>query len=655
MHARTQPLAPWTTLTILVLTTILLGCTPPAPLVVSYDGPVADWPAYGATPGGTKYSAANQITVDNVQFLEQAWEHNSGDIRQAGPTPGGGFINQSSFQVTPIVVDDTLYYCTTFNRVFALDAETGAEKWSFDPQIDKYGDFLPNCRGVSVWRSGASGFCEDRIITGTLDARLIALDAASGKPCSDFGENGEISIVPGLTEHESFEYGITSPPAILNDLIVTGAMVADLQRVGVPSGVVRGYDVRTGELRWAWNPVPPDMEQFEADGSYRSGTANVWSIIAADPERDLVFVPTGNTSPDYFGGLRKGLDFYSSSVVALRGATGEVAWSYQMVHHDLWDYDTPAQPTLMDLEVNGEMVPVVVQVTKMGMTFVLHRDTGEPVYPVVEKPVPQDPVAGEYLSPTQPFPTHFPNLMPPITADDAWGLTFWDEGQCRDTLNEMRNDGIYTPPTIDGSVLYPSNGGGNNWGSPAINPDSQTMYVVTMRAPAYVKLIPRDICEAERRPNQLGTPYCADADFLMSPIGIPCTEPPWATIDAVDLVAGKILWSVPLGTTRDMAPFPFWWLKGVPAIGGPVVTGSGLLFIGAAMEQAFRAFDTATGEELWKVRLPTAANSTPMTYRLRKDSRQFVVVAAGGHWSGGTPAGDHLIAYALPQSNLDSP
>ena len=653
MQTRAHLFAPGIFLATLILLTHIASCTGPPP-EVSFEGPVADWPAYGATPGGTKYSAANQITADNVQYLEKVWEHNSGDIRQAGPAPDGGFINQSSFQVTPIVVDDTLYYCTTFNRVFALDAETGTEKWSFDPQIDKYGDFLPNCRGVSIWRSGKSGFCEDRIITGTLDARLIALDAASGEPCGDFGENGEISIVPGLTEHESFEYGITSPPAILNDLIVTGAMVADLQRLGVPSGVVRGYDVRTGEMRWAWNPVPPDMEQLEADGSYRSGTANVWSIIAADPERDLVFVPTGNTSPDYFGGLRKGLDFYSSSVVALRGATGEVAWSYQMVHHDLWDYDTPAQPTLMDLEVNGEMVPVVVQVTKMGMTFVLHRDTGVPVYPVVEKPVPQDPVAGEYLSPTQPFPTHFPNLMPPITADDAWGLTFWDEGQCRDRLNEMRNEGIYTPPTIDGSVLYPSNGGGNNWGSPAINPDSQTMYVVTMRAPAYAKLIPRDICEAEQRPNQLGTPYCVDADFLMSPIGIPCTSPPWATIDAVDLVAGKILWSVPLGTTRDMAPFPFWWLKGVPAIGGPVTTGSGLLFIGAAMENAFRAFDTATGEEVWKVRLPTAANSTPMTYRLRKDSRQFVVVAAGGHWSGGTPAGDHLIAYALPQGNLDT-
>ncbi len=653
MQTRAHLFAPGIFLATLILLTHIASCTGP-PAEVSFEGPVADWPAYGATPGGTKYSAANQITADNVQYLEKVWEHNSGDIRQAGPAPDGGFINQSSFQVTPIVVDDTLYYCTTFNRVFALDAETGTEKWSFDPQIDKYGDFLPNCRGVSIWRSGKSGFCEDRIITGTLDARLIALDAASGEPCGDFGENGEISIVPGLTEHESFEYGITSPPAILNDLIVTGAMVADLQRLGVPSGVVRGYDVRTGEMRWAWNPVPPDMEQLEADGSYRSGTANVWSIIAADPERDLVFVPTGNTSPDYFGGLRKGLDFYSSSVVALRGATGEVAWSYQMVHHDLWDYDTPAQPTLMDLEVNGEMVPVVVQVTKMGMTFVLHRDTGVPVYPVVEKPVPQDPVAGEYLSPTQPFPTHFPNLMPPITADDAWGLTFWDEGQCRDRLNEMRNEGIYTPPTIDGSVLYPSNGGGNNWGSPAINPDSQTMYVVTMRAPAYAKLIPRDICEAEQRPNQLGTPYCVDADFLMSPIGIPCTSPPWATIDAVDLVAGKILWSVPLGTTRDMAPFPFWWLKGVPAIGGPVTTGSGLLFIGAAMENAFRAFDTATGEEVWKVRLPTAANSTPMTYRLRKDSRQFVVVAAGGHWSGGTPAGDHLIAYALPQGNLDT-
>ena len=320
-----------------------------------------------------------------------------------------------------------------------------------------------------------------------------------------------------------------------------------------------------------------------------------------------------------------------------------------MVHHDIWDYDAPAQPTLMDLEVNGEQVPVVVQVTKMGLTFVLHRDTGEPVYPVEERPVPQSPVDGEYLSPTQPFPTHFPNLMKPISVDDAWGMMLWDEAQCREAISALRNEGIYTPPTVGGSLFYPGNGGGNNWGSPAIHPTSQTMFVITMRLPNYLKLTPREECEASGRSNQSGTPYCSETSFLMSPLGVPCTSPPWATLDAMDLVAGEVLWSVPFGTSRDMAPFPFWWIEGVPAIGGVTVTESGVVFAAGSMEHAFRAFDAATGEILWETRLPTAANSTPMTYQLGADRRQFVLIAAGGHMVGLNRPGDHLIAFALPK------
>ena len=639
------------------------GCSAslPSGLPKVGSGKAAGWPAYGATPGGTHFSSATQITPENVAWLEQAWVHNSGDFRDAGPSADGGYMGSSAFQVTPILVDETLYYCSPFNRVFALDARTGREIWSYDPRVDISQNWvLPNCRGVSSWKApdwteSDPRQCLHRILTGTVDARLIALDASTGEPCADFGDNGAVDITPEISRHSPLEYGITSPPAILNDLVITGSMVLDNVRTDIPSGVVRAYDIRTGEQRWAWNPVPSHMAQRDEDGSFRSGTTNVWSIISVDAERDLVFVPTGNTSPDYYGGHREGLDHYSSSVVALHGATGELAWHYQMVHHDIWDYDTPAQPTLMDLEVDGEKVPVVVQVTKMGLTFVLHRDTGEPVYPVEERSVPQNPAEGEYLSPTQPFPTHFPNLMEPVSADDAWGMMIWDKMVCADKLGELRNEGIYTPPTVQGSLFYPGNGGGNNWGSPAINPDSQTMFVITMRTVNVLKLTPREECEKAGRTNQRGTPYCSSTSMLMSPLGVPCVEPPWSTLDAVDLAEGKILWSVPFGTTRDLAPFPFWWIQGIPAIGGVMTTVTGVVFGSGAMEHAFRAYSAQTGETLWEARLPTAANSTPMTYQLEEGGKQYVVVAAGGHMTGFNKAGDHLMAFALPNESDIAP
>jgi quinoprotein glucose dehydrogenase len=629
---------------------LLTGCSQ-SESPVATGGDVATWTAYGGSPGGTHHSTASQITRDNVSGLELAWEHRSGDIRHGRPLGGEELpMTPSGFQATPIVIDDTLYYCSPFNMVFALDPETGEEKWRFYPGVDHDTHILPNFIGVSSWRSGREGRCEHRIFVGTLDARLIALDATTGEPCRDFGEAGEVDVTHRISKHQPIEYSITSPPAILNDLAITGSLVLDNMRTDAPSGVVRAYDVRTGALRWAWNPIPPGMEPLNEDGTYRSGTTNVWSIIAVDEERNLVFVPTGNTNPDYFGGHRDGLDHYSSSVVALDGNTGEVVWHFQMVHHDLWDYDTPAQPTLMDLRIDGETIPVVIQVTKMGMTFVLHRETGEPVFPVEERPVPQGAVAGEYLSPTQPFPSHIPHLLPPIDEDDMWGLTFWDRGACRETLKTLRNEGIYTPPSLGaGSVLYPSNGGGNNWGSPAIHLGEQVMVVVTWRMAATSMLIPREECDDVLQ-KQLGTPYCVETGLLTSPVGVPCTAPPWATVDAIDLAAGKLLWSVPLGTTRHIAPFPFWWIKGVPGIGGPIVTATGLIFNGASLDHYLRAHDLATGEVLWKAELPTSANSVPMTYQTRRDGRQFVVVAAGGHWGAPNPVGDHLRAFALPES-----
>lgn len=613
------------------------------------SGTPSGWPAYGATPGGTHFSRANQITPANVDQLEVAWHHRSGDFRKARDAEPYA-LSQSSMQVTPILVNDRLYYCTPANRVIALNAENGEEIWSYDPQVNMDEvPVLPNCRGVSSWQSGQAGFCEHRIFTGTFDARLIALDAETGKPCPDFGKAGEIDTSDGMSEHHPGEYGITSPPAILGDTLITGSMVLDNQRTDSPGGIVRAYNVRNGALEWLFNPVPPDSPERNNDGTWRSGTTNVWSIISVDEQRNLVFLPTGNTTPDYYGGHRNGLDHFSSSVVALHGDTGELAWHFQMVHHDVWDYDTPAQPTLVDLQVNGERVPALVQVTKMGMTFVLHRETGKPLWPVEEQPVPQQgKVPEEYLSPTQPFPTHIPHLLErKFTADKAWGLTFVDQAQCEDRIENLRNEGMYTPPSVQGSLNLPGNAGGNNWGSPAINPDTGIMVVFTTRVPTITRLVPREKCEGNQQP-QKGTPYCVETGWVVSSLGMPCSAPPWGTLDAIDLAAGKHLWSVPLGTSRNMAPFPFWWIKGLPGLAAPMMTMTGLVFSGISNEHALRAFDASTGEELWHGDLPTAGNALPMTYQLRPGGKQYVVIAAGGHWSGGSPPGDHIIAFALP-------
>ncbi|MBT4494532.1 MAG: pyrroloquinoline quinone-dependent dehydrogenase [Gammaproteobacteria bacterium] len=631
----------------LVLILGLVGCGKLGPLEDIPTGTIAEWSSYGATPGGTHFSSGTQITPDNVGHLKQAWVHRSGDFRDLTDA-GIKFPTQSAFEVTPIVVEDRLYYCSPFNIVYALNAETGEEIWAYKSDVDRMADVMPICRGVNSWQSGKTGFCEHRIITGTLDARLIALDAETGKPCEGFGDKGEVDVSDGLSEHNPWEYSITSPPAILGDRIITGAHVFDNQRTGVPSGVVRSYDVRTGELLWAWNPVKPGTVERNDDDTYLAGTTNVWSIISVDAGRDMVFVPTGNTSPDYYGGHRGDLDYYFSSVVALAGETGEVIWRQQLVHHDIWDYDTPAQPTLIDITVDGSVVPALVQVTKMGMTFAFNRDTGEPLWPIEERPVPQEgAVPEESISPTQPFPTHIPYQHElALTPDDAWGMTPWDRGKCEDLIAE-KAPRIYTPPSLTGTVSHPSAGGGSNWGSPAIDPRTGIMVVYTMRVPTLTTLVPRAECEGAGQP-QTGTPYCVETTFLASPLGVPCTAPPWGTLDAIDITAGEYLWSVPMGTTRDIAPFPVWWIKGLPGFAAPMMTASGLVFSGVSNEHAFRAYDVKTGEELWKADLPTSANALPMSYQISESGRQYVVVAAGGHWSGGSPAGDYLIAYSLP-------
>ena len=632
---------------------------------------VDDWTAYGKDSGGGHYSKASEITPENVHNLERAWVHRSGDF-QDGANTRGTISNeiQTSFQATPLLVDETLYYCTPFNRVFALNPETGQEKWIFDPEVDPAGRPLKTCRGLSSWKDlnkNQGDVCYHRIVGITMDVELFSIDGKTGKLCDDFGNKGIVNLRKGLGNHPDTYYWSSSPPAIIGNKLIVGGSVIDNLSINIPGGVVRAYDIRTGELIWYWDPIPPGKEAvLDDDGNhlYQRGTANVWSIISTDPDLNMIYLPTGNASPDYYGGHRKGLDYYNSSVVALNADTGEVVWHFKTVYHDVWDYDVPSQPTFYDVEKDGKIIKALAQTTKMGLVFLLNRETGEPIFPVEERKVPQGSLEGENLSKTQPFPTK-PLPLNPINfdPDEAYGFTFWDRGYCKRTAKKLRNEGLYTPPSLQGSIHYPSAIGGNNWGGPAIDHSRNVMVVNTMNLASLIVMIPRKDCnksleelainDTQARFTAIeqneGIPYCNLRSMgFFSPLGVPCTKPPWGTLTAVDLNTGDHLWNVPLGTSKDIAPFPFWWIKGAPNMGGPTVTASGVTFIAATSDYYLRAFNTETGEELAKFRLPTGGHATPMTYK-NKDGRQFVVIAAGGHWAIGTPASDHLIAFALPE------
>jgi len=644
---------------LLVLVFALVACE--KPVAVDLSGPTSDWPEYGRDKGGLRFSPLTQITPENVGALSVKWTYHHGDI-----SDGSDGTSRTSFNATPIVVDGGLYFCTGKNRVIALEPETGRELWTFDPKTvlrKLEGPYPRTCRGVAYHRgdgSGSTRACSTRIFTATIDSELIALDAETGLACDDFGAHGRVALREGVGDAPPWEYYVTSPPLVVGDVVVVGALVSDNLRSDAPSGVVRAFDVHSGALRWAWDPVPPgSLAEHGGEGGpkYRPGTANVWSILSADPELGLVYVPTGNAPPDYFAASRHGLDFYSSSVVALRADTGEVAWHFQTVHHDVWDYDVPSQPVLFEFQGANGPVPALVQATKMGHLFLLNRATGEPLFPVEERPVPQTDVPGESLSPTQPFPTHPPPIHPVrLTPEDAWGFTFWDRGKCAEIIAGLRSEGIFTPPSLRGSIEFPGPAGGPNWGSVAVDAAKQILYVNQMHMPSVVQLIPRDEYEAIKDsgkwtyPNELypmkGTPYAVRRGPLLGPLGSPCNPPPWGTIMAIDLVSGKTLWRSTLGTTRDQAPWPMWLALGAPNLGGSIATAGGVVFIGATTDKFLRGLDARTGEEIWTERLPYTANATPITYRVRPEGRQFVVVAAGGH--GWSEPGDAVIAFTLP-------
>jgi len=627
----------------------LAACSPhPGPVAAAPD---VDWPFYGGDAGGQRFSRASQITPANVRGLKVAWSYSTGDMTNRRKALGS-----ASFEGTPILAGGRLYLCSPFNAVAALDPASGKPLWRFDPKLDTSVRY-PNkfvCRGVTYWRDPAAPAntpCAERIYMATNDRRLFALDAATGAACPAFGVTGVVDVGAGLKLHRPGEMQITSPPVVVRDTIVVGSSLDDNQRVRELPGSVRAYDVRTGAPRWSFDPLAAAGPGFVA------GAANVWAPMSVDEARGLVFLPTSGASPDFYGAARPGSGGNANSVVALDAATGKVAWSFQTTHHDVWDYDVPAQPTLGQVEFGGKSTPAVIQATKQGLIFTLARDTGVPVIPVHERPAPQGGAPGEVLSPTQPFPELPRGLAPmKISEKDAFGLTPFDRGACRRLIAGARNDGIYTPPSLKGTIMFPFTGGGVNWGGLAFDAGRQVMFVNTSAALHKVTLIPAERVKAERKanpdieisPNQ-GAPYGMRREVMLSPWGLPCNKPPWGQLHAVDMRTGKILWEVPLGTTRDLAPGSQLVLphSGTPSLGGPIATASGLVFIGATMDDYLRAFDARTGKELWKGRLPAGGQATPMTYVWK--GRQYVVISAGGHGMVDTKRGDQVIAYALPQ------
>ena len=625
-----------------VLIALKVGCL----VAVNVPERASAWEHWGGDAGGTRFSRHGQITPKNVISLVRAWEFGTGDLGRRDPQ----LMARTKFQATPLFVENSLILCTPFNEVIALDPGTGSERWRFDPKIstaqrpaNRY-----NCRGVAYWvdrRAQAEAVCRSRIFMGTNDLRVIALDARTGVPCTDFGAGGEVRIDPGMPLVWPGEMQITSAPVVARDVVVVGSSIADNMRVQAPRGTVRAFDARTGAPRWTWDPLV--HEGVEA------GHANVWAPMSVDEDQGLVFLPTSSPSPDFWGGKRPGNNQHSDSVVALRAETGELIWAFQTVHHDVWDYDLPAQPTLARIDTQTGLRDVVLQPTKQGFLFVLDRVTGQPIWPVEERSVPQGGADGEHLSRTQPIPTHVPTLVPQrISADDAFGLIpFWDRAACHQQLIRTRNEGLYTPPSTEGSLIFPMTGGGVNWGGAAFDPERQVVYANTSRIAHIVRLIPQE--PGLKAPPlhdlglQRGAPFAMLRSVPLSPIGLPCNAPPWGALVAVDLKAGRILWQATVGTSEERAPLSVAFHWGTPLLSGVLVTGGGLVFTGA-MDAYLRAFDARTGAELWQGRLPVPAVANPMTYLW--SGEQYVVIAAGGHSEAQTRIGDSVVAFRLART-----
>lgn len=620
-----------------------------------------EWTSYGRDAQGTRYSPLTQIDRGNVARLTVAWTYRTGETEHTH--------HPAKLETTPLMVDGLLYLSTPFGRAIALDPATGRERWRYEANVDRngmWGDFAT--RGVSTWVDSTVRVrapCRRRIYLPTIDARIIALDGKTGAVCAGFANRGTLDLRHGLhnAPFETAEYQLTSPPAIVNGLLITGSSVADNNRTNAASGEVRAFDARTGAQRWSWDPVPrdsadPQWSSWRSVMAHTTGAANAWSVIAADPMRDLVFVPTGSPSPDYYGGERLGDNRYANSIVALRASTGKVVWHFQTVHHDIWDYDNASPPVLTTITHDGRRVDVVLQATKTGQLFVLDRSTGRPVFPVEERPVPASTLLGERASPTQPFNTVIAPLSPQrLAIDSLWSLNDTERAACRAQLSALRYDGPFTPPSLEGTIALPSNVGGAHWGGVAVDTTRQIAVVPVNHLVAMVQLIPLDkydSLDARQNMSRLddqytrmhGTPYVMRRRIVKAPSGIPCAPTPWGSFVAIDLRTGAKRWDVPLGDPAsikpDVARLPT-PPTGLPNLGGPIVTAGGVAFIGASLDHFIRAFDIETGKELWRGALPAGARATPMTYEI--NGRQFVVIAVGGNEDWG--AGDYFVAFAL--------
>lgn len=613
---------------------------------------------------GTKYSALKQINKSNVAQLEKAWEFHTGEV-----PPKDGPQALIAFEDQPTLVEGNLLVCTTTRRVIALDPVTGKQRWVFDPKDVKVG--MQKCRGVSHWvdeKAPANAHCKSRIFLGTMSYRLVAFDAKDGKACAGFGVNGSVQMPTSKPVIMSGEVVAASKPAVVNGVVVVGSAVADNQRVDAPSGRVMAYDARTGKFLWEFDPLPrdpkdPAAKTWEKGTAEGYGAGNVWANMSVDDKLDMVYLPTTSPSGDFYGAGRAGDNRYSSSIVALHGKTGKVAWHFQFVHHNVFDYDTPSEPLLIDWKkADGSTVPALVQNNKTGLIFVFNRKTGEPLVPIVERKVPTaGVVAGEVLSPTQPFPVGMPMLSKHgFSPDDAWGFTPIDRWLCKRKIASLNYGPSFTPPSLKGTIFSPSVGGGPNWGGGGYDPESGIMVVPSNRVPVIVSLVPM----AQVKPGAgdkielggpmlfpaKGSPYAYQIQPLLSPLGAPCSAPPWATLTAVDLAKKKIVWEVPLGSIEGMMPVKppeslFDANLGTPGAGGPLVTAGGLVFIGYTLDNAIRAFDMATGKVLWKAPLPAAGTAVPVTYDV--GGKQYIVIAAGGHTMYGSTTGDSVVAYRL--------
>ncbi|HTO07133.1 MAG TPA: pyrroloquinoline quinone-dependent dehydrogenase [Myxococcota bacterium] len=629
---------------------------------------LADWPVTEGAPGGGRHSPLTDITRENVSRLQVAWTYHHGDFWE-GAWPLR--VNRgSAFESTPIVVGGRLFFTTPRNRVIALDPETGRELWTFDPKLEPgraYANMWIN-RGVAYWRDAAgTGACAQRLFLATLDARLIALDALTGQPCAGFGNAGSVNLLAGITPlYDEWEYNVTSPATVVGDLVVVGSSIADVVRPDAPPGDVRAFDARTGALRWTFHTIPhpgePGSDTWQT-GTRLTGAANVWSTITADLERGWIFLPVSTPSPDFYGGDRPGANLYSDSLVALEARTGAVRWSFQTVHHDLWDYDLAAPPVLVTVQHGGARIAAVAQATKSGFVFLLDRANGTPLFPVEERPVPASDLPGEHAWPTQPVPSAPPPLVPQrLGPDDLYAPDPSHLAACRARLAQLRNEGLFTPPSLRGTILYPFTGGGANWSGAAWDEARQTLVVPVQNRAHVVQL--EEVADhatgggSEVQPlhgvtfstlRWLLTGKGTGDRYRLNPLsgrttfdhdGVPCNKPPWGMLVGVDLAKGAIAWRASTSVS-DGDP-------GTSGYGPALVTASGLVFHGGTQVAALRVHDVTTGERIATFPLPAGLHAGPITYKLHAGGKQYLVVAPGGHIGVGSKLGDSVIAYTLP-------